>query len=278
MAADQSGRNRLWDSAESAIPMGAEEQLEGEFDGWAKDGRAQKLQSDHLYVTEKTMLMMELKPGERVLDLSCGAGWATRLLAQRVAQENSQPGQVVGVDISGEMISLARESSREFRNIAYIQASAESIPLQANRFDKILSVEAFYYYPDQDRALEEMYRVLAPGGRLFIVINIYRENPSWKYWITHLPVDAHLRSATEYVQLLQEHGFAGVSAMQIPNQWQPPGGYAGAAKRVVQLFLSPPHTWIARLTNKFRGAKQAYDWRRAGALLLTATKPAPFLV
>lgn len=277
MAAGQFGRNRFWERTESTVPMGVGEQLQSEFDHWAKDGRAQELESDHLYVTEKAMLLMELKPGERVLDLSCGSGWATRLLAARVAQDQ-QPGQVVGVDISGEMISLARESSREFSNIEYIQAPAESIPLQANRFDKILSVEAFYYYPDQDRALEEMYRVLAPGGRLFVLINVYRENPSWKHWITHLPVNAHLRSATEYVQLLQSHGFTGVSATQIPNKWQPPGGYVGVTKRVLQLFLSPPQTWVARISKKFRGAKQAYDWRQAGALLLTATKPGPISV
>ncbi len=276
MAADQSGRNRLWNSAEGALPTGTE-QLQSEFDEWAKDGRAQNLQSDHLYVTEKAMLLMDLKPGQRVLDLSCGSGWATRLLAQRVAKDQ-QSGQVVGVDISGEMISLARESSREFTNIEYVQASAESIPLTSNRFDKILSVEAFYYYPDQDRALDEMYRVLAPGGELFILINVYRENPSWKFWITHLPVDAHLRSATEYVQLLQAHGFAGVSATQIRDQWQPPGGYVGAGKRVLDLFLTPPQTWVKKISKKIRGAKQAYDWRRAGALLLRARKPAPFLV
>jgi ubiquinone/menaquinone biosynthesis C-methylase UbiE len=137
----------------------------------------------------------------------------------------------------------------------------------------MLSVEAFYYYPDQDRALEEIYRVLAPGGRLFILINIYRENPSWKYWETHLPVNAHLRSSAEYVQLLQAHAFTEVSATQIPMQWQPPGGYAGVAKRFLQLFLASPHTWAARLTKKFSYAKQAHDWRQAGSLLLTARKP-----
>jgi ubiquinone/menaquinone biosynthesis C-methylase UbiE len=264
-------------AAENRVPVGADERLRGEFDRWPKDGRAQQLESDHLYVTERTMLLMDLKPGERVLDLSCGSGWATRLLARRVSQDQ-QAGQVVGIDISGEMVSLARESSREFSNIEYIQASAESIPLEPNRFDEILSVEAFYYYPDQDRALDEIYRVLAPGGRLFILINVYRDNPSCEYWTTHLPVDAHFRSATEYVQLLQAHGFAEVTARQIPNRWQPAGGYVGAVTRVLKLFLSPPQMWIARLSTRFRGAKQAHDTRRAGSLLLIARKPAASVV
>lgn len=277
MPADQFGRNLLRENRKSMGLMGAYKELQGEFDRWAKDGRAQGLESDHGWVTKKVLSLMELKPGERVLDLSCGSGWVTRLLAQRVTQE-LQPGQVVGVDISGEMVSLAREFSREFSNIEYIQAPAESIPLQANYFDKILSVEAFYYYPDQNRALDEMYRVLAPGGRLFILINIYRENPAWKYWESHLQVNAHLRSAAEYVQLLHAHNLLEVSATQIRNQWQPQGGYAGVAKRVFELFLAPPQAWAARISKKISGAKRAYDWRTAGSLLLTATKPGPSLV
>ena len=50
------------------------------------------------------------------------------------------------------------------------------IPWEENFFDKVLSVESFYYYPDQDRALMELFRVMAPRGRLFILINLYKDN------------------------------------------------------------------------------------------------------
>ncbi len=248
--------------------LGAEEQLRTEFDEWAKDGRAEKLESDHLYVTQQTMLLMDLRPGDQVLDLSCGSGWATRLLAGRVSE-----GAATGVDISAEMVELARQDSRGIKNIEFLQAPADAIPLQSGRFNKILSVEAFYYYPDQDRALDEMYRLLAPGGRLFILINIYRDNPSCEYWTEHLPVDAHFRSAAEYLELLKAHGFAEVSSRQIPNRWQPAGGYVGAVTRVIQLLKSPPQTWISRLSTRFRRAKELHEARQAGALLLMGTKP-----
>jgi ubiquinone/menaquinone biosynthesis C-methylase UbiE len=52
------------------------------------------------------------------------------------------------------------------------------IPWEENFFDKVLSVESFYYYPDQDRSLAELFRVMAPHGRLFILINLYKDNPT----------------------------------------------------------------------------------------------------
>lgn len=273
MATNQSGRDLPWH--EAAGPCNAElgdRQLKAEFDDWARDGRADKLESDHLYVTEQAMLLMDLKPGDRALDLSCGSGWATRLLAQRVSDDHKS-GQAVGVDISAEMVALASRLSRSFSNIDFVQAPADSIPLPSARFDRILSVEAFYYYPDQERALDEMYRLLAPGGRLFILINIYKDNPSCEYWTSHLPVNAHFRSAAEYVQLIQSRGFSDVSATQIPNKWQPEGGYVGAVRRVLHLLQSPPNTWPTKLSHRFRRAKELHDARSAGALLLTATKP-----
>ena len=83
---------------------------------------------------------------------------------------------MVGVDISDEMIRQARAESKEFENVMYVWGSATQIPWEENFFDKMLSVESFYYYPDQDRALAELFRVMAPHGRMFILINLYRDN------------------------------------------------------------------------------------------------------
>ncbi len=84
---------------------------------------------------------------------------------------------MVGVDIADEMIRQARAASKDFDNIMFVQGSATQIPWEENFFDKVLSVESFYYYPDQDRALGELFRVMAPHGRLFILINLYKDNP-----------------------------------------------------------------------------------------------------
>ena len=69
-------------------------------------------------------------------------------------------GQVVGVDISDEMVRQARAESRDFENVMFVVGSAAQIPWEENFFDKVLSVESFYFYPDQERALAELFRVM----------------------------------------------------------------------------------------------------------------------
>ena len=89
-----------------------DERLQNEFNRWAEEGEGEKMERHHLDITEKTIRLMELRPGERVLDLGCGSGWATRLLARLVADGPEGFGQVVGLDVSDEMIRQARAAPR----------------------------------------------------------------------------------------------------------------------------------------------------------------------
>jgi ubiquinone/menaquinone biosynthesis C-methylase UbiE len=195
---------------------------------------------------------MALRPGERVLDLGCGAGWATRILARLVGEGPDGFGQVIGLDISDEMIRRARATSREFDNIMFIWGSAEQIPWEENFFDKILSVESFYYYANQERALGELFRVLAPKGQLFILINLYKDNPYSLRWVDELKVPVQVRSEQEYVDLLKNHGYDDVRAVRIPDDTPTPDPYSGR--------------W-------FKNADELRDFKRIGALLLIARKP-----
>src|SRR5438874_5273009 len=90
-----------------------DQQLQQEFNRWAEAGRGEEMERHHLNITEKTIRLMNLRPGERVLDLGCGSGWATRLLARLVGDGPDGFGQVVGLDVSDEMIRQARSSSRD---------------------------------------------------------------------------------------------------------------------------------------------------------------------
>ena len=157
-------------------PLPPDERLKEEFNRWAQAGEGEKMRQHHLNITEKTIRIMDLRPGERVLDLGCGSGWATRLLARLVGDGPEGFGQVVGVDVADEMIRQARAESKDFDNILYVWGSAQQIPWEENFFDKVLSVESFYYYADQDRALAELFRVMAPHARLFILVNLYKDN------------------------------------------------------------------------------------------------------
>src|SRR6202051_5329814 len=93
--------------------LSPEDRVQQEFNRWADEGEGAKMERHPLDITEKTLRRMDLRPGERVLDLGCGSGWATRLLAREVGQGPQGFGQVVGVDISDEMIRQARAASKE---------------------------------------------------------------------------------------------------------------------------------------------------------------------
>ena len=88
----------------------ADERLRQEFNQWAEQGKGEEMEAHHISITEQTLAVMKLKPGDRVLDLGCGAGWASRLMAQAVGN-GDRPGQVVGLDVSDEMIRRARAAS-----------------------------------------------------------------------------------------------------------------------------------------------------------------------
>jgi ubiquinone/menaquinone biosynthesis C-methylase UbiE len=229
-----------------------DERLQKEFNQWAEAGEGEKMERHHLDITEKAIRRMELRLGERVLDLGCGSGWATRLLARLVSDGPEGFGQVVGLDVSDEMIRQARVASKDFENILYVWGSAEKIPWEENFFDKVLSVESFYYYPDQDRALMELFRVMAPRGRMFILINLYKDNEYSLQWVPKLKVPVHVRSKGEYIELLKKHAFENVEAVQIPDDTPTPENYK---------------------TTSFHSLDDLKAFKRVGALLLMASKP-----
>src|SRR5580658_1271245 len=90
--------------------ISTDERMRREFNEWAEAGRGEEMENHHISITQQTLALMKLKPGERVLDLGCGAGWASRLLAQAVSSAD-KPGQVIGLDVSDEMIRRARANS-----------------------------------------------------------------------------------------------------------------------------------------------------------------------
>jgi ubiquinone/menaquinone biosynthesis C-methylase UbiE len=219
----------------------ADKQLQEEFNQWAAAGRGDAMEDHHSDITNQTVALMDLQPYDRVLDLGCGTGWASRRLA-RIATA----GEVVGIDVADEMLRRAEQASAGIKNVRYIWGSAESIPAEDNYFTKVLSVESFYYYADQGRALDEVRRVLAPGGKLFILINLYADNAYSLRWVEELKVPVHALSEAEYLRLLEQHGFA-AQAQRIPDRTPTPEEYSGK--------------W-------FKNAQELRDFKRIGALLL----------
>src|ERR1700709_728261 len=119
--------------------ISTDERMRREFNEWAEAGKGEEMEGHHISITQQTLALMDLKPGDRVLDLGGGAGWATRLLAKAVAG-GERPGQVIGLDVSDEMIRRARANSKKQENAMFVLWSAEQRPRGEKYFDKRLFV------------------------------------------------------------------------------------------------------------------------------------------
>jgi arsenite methyltransferase len=152
--------------------------------------------------------LAELHAGERVLDLGSGGGIDVLLSAQRVGPN----GKAYGLDMTEEMLALARENQRKagITNAEFLKGEIENIPLGENSVDVVISNCVINLSADKDRVLGEAFRVLRPGGR-FAVSDIVVRGPvpreirrSVELWIGCL---AGALDETDYRAKLAAAGF-----------------------------------------------------------------------
>ena len=107
-----------------------------------------------------------LKPGERVLDLGSGGGIDCFLAAQQVGET----GHVIGLDMTQDMLDLARQNQAKLglTNVEFISGDIENIPLPDATVDVVISNCVVCLSPDKDAVFRETFRLLSPGGRLHI--------------------------------------------------------------------------------------------------------------
>jgi ubiquinone/menaquinone biosynthesis C-methylase UbiE len=154
-------------------------------------------------------LLLGLGAGDVALDLACGPGNFSREFARAVGRE----GLVVGVDASATMLAraVADTERAEISNLALLRADATNLPFRDSTFDAACCFAALHLFADPFAALDEMRRVLGPGGRIAIMTSVRRQ-------LTVRPLKPLIERASgmrvfepdEIVSALRERGFEGI--------------------------------------------------------------------
>jgi ubiquinone/menaquinone biosynthesis C-methylase UbiE len=220
-----------------------DEQLRSEFNDWARAGRGESMEQGHRPVGEQAIALMNIPANARVLDVGCGSGWASRLMAAKATA-----GTVIGVDISDEMVRLAENSSRHLPNVEFRVASAERLPFPDGLFTHAFSMESLYYYENMLAALTEIRRVLTSGGLFVNVVDLYRENRPSLQWVEQLKVPVQVLSTQEYHSLLEQAGFRNIRDQRLLDPAPLPQTYTGSS---------------------FKSLEDLIEYKQAGSLMIT---------
>ncbi|WP_188879687.1 class I SAM-dependent methyltransferase [Halarchaeum nitratireducens] len=143
--------------------------LKSVFERWALEGLEQEMASVHRRTANDVLSRIPLSPGDRILDVGTGNGFAARTLASQEPHA-----QVYGLDLSPNMVRSANSHESESR-IEYIIGEMHSYPFKDNSFGYVFMMDVIEYSPDPEQALREIHRVLRPEGQLYCANLFYKE-------------------------------------------------------------------------------------------------------
>ncbi|GGN26660.1 class I SAM-dependent methyltransferase [Halarchaeum nitratireducens] len=182
-----------------------------EFDDWAASGRDKGMEDRHWHTAKHVLARMPVEESDAVLDLGTGSGYALRALRERGIDRG------VGLDGSPEMARNAR-SYTDDDAIEYVVGDFDALPFGADSFDHVFSMEAFYYAPDPEHTLEEVRRVLRPGGTFYCAVNYYEENVHSHGWQDGIGVEMTRWDTDEYRDAFRDAGLHVAEQDTIPDR------------------------------------------------------------
>jgi len=183
-----------------------------EFDQWAREGRDEGMERRHWHTAKHALARMPVEPGEVVLDLGSGSGYAGRAL-----RETKDAGRTYGLDASPEMARNARSYTDDPRS-AYLVGDFQHLPFESDSIDHCWSMEAFFYARDPDAVLAELGRVLRPAGTFHCAVNYWEESVHTHVWDERVDVPMVRWSEREYRERFREAGFAVATQDRIPDR------------------------------------------------------------
>ena len=154
----------------------------------------------HGPLTNWGLKLVDIQDGWTMLDVGCGGGFTIRRLLKQ-----SEDAQVYGIDISEESVAKAKKVNAEVldKQVFVTQGSAEKLPYDDEKFDLVTAVETVYFWPNLPGCLQEVRRVLKPGGKFAILVEVVDSDSKW----TSVVEGMTAYSPQDLKKLLDDAGF-----------------------------------------------------------------------
>lgn len=166
-----------------------------------------RMNESHASLTAWAISLLELDESDCVLDIGCGGGAALRSMSGSIMS-----GHLTGVDYSDVSVLLSRENNAddiESGKMEIIEASVEALPFADGSFDKIITVESFYFWPSPAENMREVYRVLKSGGRFALAADVYTHDGMSEESIESIEkYELFAPSAVEFTEMFKNAGFS----------------------------------------------------------------------
>jgi len=183
-----------------------------EFDDWATRGKDKGMEQRHWHTAKHALARMPVESDDTVLDLGTGSGYILRALRETRSIERG-----FGLDGSPEMLRNARSYTDDPR-IGFLQGDFDALPFATDSIEHVFSMEAFYYARDPRHTLEEIRRILRPGGTFYCGVNYYEENVHSEDWQDNISIEMTRWSAREYREAFRDAGLVVAQQDNIPDR------------------------------------------------------------
>lgn len=178
---------------------------------------------------KNTAEVLDLQQDDKYLEIGFGSGLFIKKYASHVAR-------IAGIDISEEMVNMARSINKnliESGKGEFIQGNASSLPWGDSEFSVVVGVETFFFWQEPMESLMEIYRVLAPGGRLVLEM-AYNKEDGLDHTEDVEKMNLKLYSAAEMTGMLQGSGFSEIEFTYYKGFWLPFKGHVAPKGMVVK--------------------------------------------
>lgn len=154
----------------------------------------------HAPLTSWGLSLVDIQDGWTMLDIGCGGGFTIRRLLKR-----SKDAKVYGIDISDESVAKAQKVNADVldKQVFIVQGSAEKLPYEDEKFDLVTAVETVYFWPNLPGCMQEVRRVLKPGGHFAILVEVVDSDSKW----TNVVEGMTAYTPEQLKQLLDDAGF-----------------------------------------------------------------------